>query len=86
MSQKVSWSSCPYILHVHEKGDYEMRLFGRNKIEKARRTMREALAADKGFKQGYLSNVAVVLMDELDVEGYEKRMEVADKILKRIFD
>jgi len=85
MLQKISWSSRPYILHVLEKGDYEMRLFGRNKIEKARRTMREALAVNEGFKQRYLSDVAAILKDELGVPQ-DKRMKIAGIILKRIFD
>jgi len=62
-----------------------MRLFGRNKIEKARRTMREALAVNEGFKQRYLSDVAAILKDELGVPQ-DKRMKIAGIILKRIFD
>ena len=62
-----------------------MRLFGGNKIEKARRTMRRALAADGSLRHEHSANVAVILMEELDVKGYEKRMEVANMILKRIF-
>jgi hypothetical protein len=56
-----------------------------NKIARARRTIRRAFNKDSEFKHGYLANIAMLLYDELNLD-YPKRDELADKILKLIFD
>lgn len=57
------------------------------KIKKARETMREALK-DENLRIGYIANIAMVLYDNypLDIIIRENRNEIAEKILKRIFD
>jgi len=55
-----------------------------NEIADARKTIRDAFEEDPGFKQGYIDNVAILLYDELGLEK-EKRDEIADRILRRIF-
>jgi len=47
--------------------------------------MRDAFAADPGFKRGYIDNIAMLLYDELAL-GKKRRDEIAEKILKLIFD
>jgi len=65
-----------------------------NKIQKARKTMRDAFDADSDFKMSYIANIAMLLYDRLEKEGimlpneianYEKRNAVAEDILKLIF-
>lgn len=55
-----------------------------NEIMAARKTMRDAFKEDEGFKLGYLANIAMLLYDELGL-GKEKRDDVSEKILQRIF-
>jgi len=55
-----------------------------NEIAEARRVMREAFEEDAEFKQTYLSNIAMLLFDDLDLEQ-EVRDRVSEKILQLIF-
>lgn len=60
------------------------------KIVDARRVMREAFAADAGFKLGYTANIACILMDNIPglkrgQKAIDLRNKVAELILDRIF-
>jgi len=52
-----------------------------NKIQKARKIMRDAFEKDPDFKQGYISNIAMLLHDQYPGE----RNAAAEDILKLIF-
>jgi hypothetical protein len=60
-----------------------------NEIKKARKTMRKAFDKDKQLKWGYICNIAMHLYDELCKDGlelnYDRRNEIAEKMLKVIF-
>ena len=61
-----------------------------NDVEKARRVMREAFANDPDFFHTYVANVAMVLVDNEPLGGYEfkkqdGREDIATKILEWIF-
>lgn len=56
-----------------------------NKIEKARKTIKDALITDLNFRQGYIANIAMLLYDNNIVRNYEKRNQIAEKIVKLIF-
>lgn len=54
----------------------------------ARKRMAKAFEDDPFFRQGYVDNVACVIMD--NIPGYKrdkaKRDEIADRIIRRIFE
>ncbi len=54
-------------------------------IKKARETMRDAFDNDSDFKEGYRSNIGMLLYDEGVIISRERRNEVADKIIKKVF-
>ncbi len=56
-----------------------------NEIAKARETMRERFEKDKGFKQGYIANIAMLLHDRYGITDYEIRNRAAEDLLKLIF-
>ncbi|HEC64304.1 MAG TPA: hypothetical protein ENI23_03320 [bacterium] len=61
-----------------------------NKFAKARKLMYETLSKDEGLYIGYQSNIAMLLYDESEQKGddsisYNKRNELAKKIIKLIF-
>jgi hypothetical protein len=56
-----------------------------NKIAEARRTMRDALEKDDGFKIGYIANIAMLLHDKYGIIQHQERNEAAEDILKLIF-
>ena len=55
------------------------------RIGRARKIMRNAFVKDRDFYYGYKANVAVILMDELDIMDMEKRNRIAEMILHKIF-
>ena len=55
------------------------------KIQKARKTMRDAFKKDEGFRQGYVANIAMLLHDRHGIIAYDKRNKAADEILELIF-
>jgi len=67
---------------VDRKTDY-------NEIGTARKVMREAFDSDEQLKWGYICNIAMHLYDELCKDGlelnYDRRNEIAKKVLKVIF-
>lgn len=56
-----------------------------NKIEEARKTMRDAFEESEDFYFGYVSNIAMLLHDRYGITGYKTRNEAAQEILKLIF-
>jgi len=56
-----------------------------NEIAKARETMRERFEQDKGFKQGYMANIAMLLHDRYGITDYDTRNKAAEDLLKLIF-
>jgi len=56
-----------------------------HEIKKARKIMQKAFRKDKFFKLTYISNIAMILYDNNIVLGLEKRNDIAEKILERIF-
>ncbi len=58
------------------------------KITEARRTIKNALDNDEGFRIGYISNVAMLLYDELGgtMVHKDERDSLAAKILHLIFN
>jgi hypothetical protein len=60
-----------------------------NKIAKARKVMKDAFDADPDFRQGYQANIAMCIYDLCDdsvCPSHEKRNEIADEIIKIIFE
>jgi hypothetical protein len=55
-----------------------------NAVSRARAVIRQAFAKDPDFRRVYVSNVAMLLHDELGVRRI-KREEVAGKLLDLIF-
>ena len=56
-----------------------------DEIKEARETMRKAFEEDEGFKEGYISNIAMLLHDKYGVTDHEKRNNAAEDILRLIF-
>lgn len=59
-----------------------------NEIERARKVMRDAFEVDQesgGLKDGYISNIAMLLHDNYGITNYDKRNQAAEDILKLIF-
>lgn len=56
-----------------------------NKIQKARKVMRDAFEKDEGFKLGYVSNIAMLLHDRYGITDIDIRNKAAEDILKKIF-
>ena len=54
-------------------------------IGKAREIIREAFEADDGFKEAYISNIAMLLHDRHGITDYEKRNAAAKDILHLVF-
>jgi hypothetical protein len=57
-------------------------------IVKARKVMKDAFEADSqpgGFKDGYISNIAMLLHDHYGITNFETRNKAAEDILKLIF-
>jgi len=54
-------------------------------LAEARAVFKEKLAGDEGTYLAYLSQVACVLMDELDVTNKAERNGVAEQVLKALF-
>ena len=69
------------------KARFQIQFFdiGRNKIAKARKVMRNALAKDESFRQGYIDNIAGLLYD-WGITDYDRRNKAAEDILRLIFD
>lgn len=57
-------------------------------IQEARETIREAFQDDSNFRQTYVDNIACVIMDCIPIfkDLPAKRNEIADKIIRRIFE
>lgn len=57
-------------------------------VRQARKRMAKAFEDDPFFRQGYVDNVACVIMDS--IPGYKrdkaKRDEIAGRIIRRIFE
>ena len=70
------------------KARFQVRFFdiGRDKIAKARKIMRNALAKDESLRQGYTDNVAMLLYDKYGLLNPDVRNKDAEDILKLIFD
>ncbi len=56
-----------------------------NEIAKARETIRTAFERDKGFKIGYISNIAMLLHDRYGITDRETRNQAAEDLLQLIF-
>ena len=54
-------------------------------IAEARKTIRDALEEDEGFRIGYVSNIAMLLHDRYGITDYKTRNKAAEDILKLIF-
>ena len=59
-----------------------------DEIVQARKTMKNALDSDEGFKIAYIGNVAMLLYDELGgtMVNKNEREALANKILNLIFN
>lgn len=57
-----------------------------NKMQKARKIMKQELERDQELRYGYQSNIAMLLHDRYDITGYEERNEAANEILKIVFE
>lgn len=57
-------------------------------VKQARKRITRAFQDDPNFRQGYVDNVACIIMD--NIPGYkrdkDKRDAIADKIIKHIFE
>lgn len=56
-----------------------------NKIQKARKVFKDAFKKDPDFKQGYRSNIAMLLHDRHGITDYDKRNKAAEDILELVF-
>ena len=56
-----------------------------NKIQKARKVMREALK-DEDLRWSYISNIAMLLHDRYGITDYETRNQAAEDILNLLFE
>lgn len=56
-----------------------------DKIRQARKTMRDAFAADEEFRQGYVANIAMLLSDRYGIKDYVPRNQAASDILELVF-
>lgn len=56
-----------------------------NEIAKARETIRTAFEKDKGFKEGYISNIAMLLCDRYGITDKLTRNQAAEDLLQLIF-
>lgn len=54
-------------------------------IGRAREYMKKAFEADPHFKEGYISNIAMLLHDNHGITDYEKRNAAARDILHLVF-
>ncbi len=55
-------------------------------IKQARKTMADAFAADPGFRDGYVANVAMLLSDHYGITDPETRNKAGDDIVRLIFE
>ena len=55
------------------------------RIKHARKMMKKEFKKNEDFHYGYIANVAMILHDKLNVIDTEKRNEIANIILYRIF-
>ena len=51
-----------------------------------RSRMRSELEKDEGLRDGYQSNIAMLLFDKYGIKGYDERNNAANDILNLIFD
>ena len=56
-----------------------------NEIAKARETIRAAFEKDSGFKEGYVSNIAMLLHDRYGITDRETRNKAAEDLLQLFF-
>lgn len=56
-----------------------------NAIAKARETIRAAFEKDAGFKESYISNIAMLLHDRYGITDRETRNKAAEDLLQLIF-
>lgn len=56
-----------------------------NEIKDARETIWMAFEEDEHFKDGYISNIAMLLHDRYGITDYEERSRAAEDILRLIF-
>ena len=63
-------------------------MFGKITVKQARERMAKAFKEDPRFRQGYVDNVACIIMD--NIPGYKrdktKRDIIADKIIKHLYE
>ena len=57
-----------------------------NKVQKARKMMKEELEKDEDLRYGYQSNIAMLLHDRYGIVNFEKRNTAANDILKLVFE
>jgi len=50
----------------------------------ARKELIKGFKKDKGLRQGYISNIACVIMD--NAKGFKRNKEKRDKLATKIFD
>ncbi len=55
-------------------------------IQEARQTMVKAFEADPDFRQGYVSNVAMLLHDQFGITDFETRNKAGEAIITLVFE
>ncbi len=55
-------------------------------IADARKTIADAFKDDPDFRQGYVSNVAMLLHDQFGITDYETRNKAGDAIVRLVFE
>lgn len=81
----VELSEAGELGRIAEKLDQVLTLLRPNTIQGARMTIWEALQNDPGLKEGYVSNIAMLIYDRLDGLEYKKRNDLANEILDLLF-
>lgn len=76
-------------LGLHNKAkDIQSIILANDEICNARKTLKTHLEKDSGFKQGYISNIAMTIYDNRQKDGrlnLETCNLVAELILKKLF-
>ncbi len=55
------------------------------KIKRARKVMRDAFAADPGFRLSYQANIAMLLCDRYGITDHDKRNTAASDVIALVF-
>lgn len=85
MYEFLFWSVTPILVIVMIVMFIFLQTNKIDNIGRARQLMKEAFEDDPYFKEGYISNIAMLLHDNHGITDYEKRNAAARDILHLVF-